>query len=133
MLEKLPDLHGHTLAAVTLFDGLTLAEFTVLSRPWLRAQFPAGYRLSGGAGEVLYVVVAGQVALQDEAGEVLTVLGAGAVLGQMPWVGVQWRGYEAHTAVDSDLYLLSRANVEQMIRTRPWVALNILHHLTAQN
>lgn len=128
----LPDLAGKTLPAVSLFAGLTPTEFVALQRPWLSVRYPAGHCLvaSSMTGEWLYVLRAGQVVLQSAQGEVLTVLGAGATLGEMGLVGLSLAPYEAYTAVASELYLLSRAHVEQMIRTRPLLALNILQHLS---
>lgn len=109
----IPDLTGKTSSAVSLLAGLSVAEFEVLSRPWLRVRYPAGHCLYTAVekGDLLYILHTGQVALHNEAGEPITRLGPGAIFGQMPLLGLCLAPYTAHTAVETDLYLLSRAHV----------------------
>lgn len=114
----IPDLTGKTRSALSLWAGLSVTEFERLSQPWLRVDYPAGHCLYTAVetGEFLYLVVAGQVALRDERGETVTILGPGAILGQMSLLGICLAPYTAHTAVETDLYLLSRAHAEQMMK-----------------
>lgn len=114
----IPDLTDKTSSVVTLFAGLSVPEFAVLSRPWLRVRYPAGHCLYTAVekGDLLYILHTGQVTLQDETGEPISRLGPGAIFGQMPLLGLCLAPYTAYTAVETDLYLLSRAHVAQMMR-----------------
>jgi CRP-like cAMP-binding protein len=83
--------------------------------------------------EVLFLLKRGQVQLyrlsSDGQKLVINTLGPGAVFGNMPLIGQQMHGAFAEAIEDCLMGLMSRADLEQVILSKPAVALRLLEAL----
>lgn len=119
------------LTVPQLFHGLAAEEFEALCKRWVSVTFPAETVLCKPhqRGQVLYLVRRGRVALYDlwqGEKQVRRALGAGAIFGRMPLVGELMPDCFVATAAETEVLILSRAAVEQLIRQRPEVGLRVL-------
>jgi len=124
-----------SLGALALFAGLPpaqLARLNDLLRP-LRLPTGAQFIAAEEPGEAAYVIRAGTVKvqlIQDDGREVLlTVRGAGELLGELALLDAGGRAADVVTLEPTALLRLDRAGFEECLATMPGFARNLLRVL----
>jgi CRP-like cAMP-binding protein len=87
--------------------------------------------------EVLLILKKGRVQLyriaEDGRRLVTAILEAGSVFGEMPMLSQRMAGSTAEALEDCTLCVMSRSDIEQLIASKPSVALNVIHLLASRN
>lgn len=128
------DLSG--LTGVPLFRNLDPDQLERIGAFLNRRRFPTGYNLITveQPGEIVYVVLSGSVKVhvyQPDGGEViLTVLGAGEVVGEMSLADSLGRSANVCTLEESTLLWMDGAAFRATLREMPEMAYNLVNILS---
>lgn len=120
------------LSMMDLFRDLSPQELAEMDRQTTLSTCKAGKILymPDDTGEVLFLLKKGRVELYRISPEgkkiVLTVLGPGAIFGEMALVGQGMQDTFAEAIEDAVLCVMSRADVERLILAKPQVALRLV-------
>jgi CRP/FNR family cyclic AMP-dependent transcriptional regulator len=123
------------LSSIEIFRDLTSRDLENMGRQFTMTGCTAGklFYMPGETGEVLFLLKKGRVQLYRLSPEgkkiVVATLGAGAIFGEMSLVGQGMYNTFAEAADECLLCVMSRADVERLMRDRPQVALRIVEAL----
>lgn len=123
------------LSTIEIFRDLTPEELMMMDRQVTMATCSAGriFYTPDEAGEVLFLLKKGRVQLYrlSPGGKKLVVatLGPGAVFGEMSLIGQGMHHTFAEAVGDCMLCVMSRADVERLMREKPQVAFRIVETL----
>jgi CRP/FNR family transcriptional regulator, cyclic AMP receptor protein len=125
------------LADIELFTGLTPAQLDWVARRTHRRVFEAGRNvlIIEQPGEAVYIILHGTVKIHIEQGErdvILSILGAGDLLGEMSLIDSVGRSASAVTLEDSLMLWMDRDTFNTMLDTFPCVARNLVRILSAR-
>jgi CRP/FNR family cyclic AMP-dependent transcriptional regulator len=134
---KPTDNTGDLLADIELFTGLTPAQLDWVARRTHRRVFEAGRNvlIIEQPGEAVYIILQGTVKIHVEQGErdvILSILGAGDLLGEMSLIDSVGRSASAVTLEDSLLLWMDRVTFNYMLDHFPCVARNLVRILSAR-
>lgn len=127
----------HYLSEVDIFRDLSQREIKEITRVTTMTTVPKGrvfYR-PNELGEVLFILKRGRVQLYrispDGKKLVITTLGPGSIFGEMVLTGQRMYNTFAEAVEDSLICVISRADMERLVLSKPQVALRVLE-LTGQ-
>jgi CRP-like cAMP-binding protein len=132
--DKPLDKMGY-LRTVDVFQDLSEAEIQEIDRATTITGAHRGKILymPEETGEVLFILKEGRVQLYRISPEgkklVITTIGPGTIFGEMAFIGQGMHNSFAEALEDCVLCIMSRADVEHMLLTRPKVALRIFEVL----
>jgi CRP-like cAMP-binding protein len=121
------------LSAIEIFQDLTEEEFNEVDQATKMSTSKSGrvFYTPEETGEVLFLLKNGRVQLYrlspDGKKLVVAVLERGSVFGEMSLVGQGMHNTFAEAIEDSTLCVMSKADVERLILTKPKVAMRIMH------
>jgi CRP-like cAMP-binding protein len=120
------------LSAMEVFQDLTRQEMEEMDRAITMSTCRAGklFYIPGDTGEVLFLLKKGEVQLYHISPEgkklVVATLGPGAIFGEMSLVGQGMHNTFAEASQDCLLCVMSRADVERLLLSKPQVALRFI-------
>lgn len=124
------------LGELPLFFGLPIERLQQLNQLLRRKVFPAGTDIMTveQPGEVAYIILDGTVKIHVEQADggnvILTICGAGEILGEMSILENIGRSANVVTIEDSTLAWIDRATFEQCLRTIPEMTYNLVRILS---
>ncbi len=125
----------HYLQGVTAFRDLSLHEVEAIGQRTTLARYRAGhlFYLPNDPGDALFILKKGRVQLYrmspDGRKFIVAILSAGAIFGHMALVGQRMHNTFAEALEDCTVCLWNRAEVEQVLREQPQVALRLLESM----
>lgn len=126
------------LSKATVFRDLSHYEMEQIERSTTMTTCRRGrvFYGPGDQGEVLFILKDGrvQISRMTEDGRKLAtaILEPGAIFGEMPMLSQHMQDSTAEALDDCLICVMSRHDLEAMIRTNPQVALNIIHDLASR-
>ncbi|HLF74445.1 MAG TPA: Crp/Fnr family transcriptional regulator [Anaerolineales bacterium] len=137
MTEVKKDDTRNLLADIHLFAGLTPAQLDWVAQRAHRRVFEAGRNVLTieQPGEAVYVILHGTVKIHVEQSErdvILSILGAGDLLGEMSLIDSVGRSASAVTLEDSLVLWMDRVTFSHMLENFPPVARNLVKILSAR-
>jgi CRP/FNR family cyclic AMP-dependent transcriptional regulator len=125
------------LADIDLFAGLTPSQLDWVAQRAHRRVFEAGRNvlIIEQPGEAVYIIVHGTVKIHIEQGErdvILSILGAGDLLGEMSLIDSVGRSASAVTLEDSLMLWMDKATFKYMLDNFQCVARNLVRILSAR-
>ncbi len=123
------------LSNIDIFKDLTESELAEMDRQITMSSSPAGkmFYMPEDSGEVLFLLKKGRVQLYriSPNGKKLVVatLGPGAIFGEMSLVGQGMHNTFAESVDECLLCVMSRADVERLMREKPMVAFRFVEAL----
>jgi CRP/FNR family transcriptional regulator, cyclic AMP receptor protein len=123
------------LSSMDIFCDLTAADLAEMDRQFMMSTCRPGkvFYTPEETGEVLFLLKKGKVQLYrlSPTGKklVIATLGAGTFFGEMALVGQGMHNVFAEAVEECVLCIMSRTDVEQLMRTRPSVALRVVEAL----
>ncbi len=123
---------SHYLQNITAFQDLSLLEVESISQQTTLVQYKAGhlFYLPNDPGEALFILKKGRVQLyrMSPSGRkfIVSILREGAIFGHMVLVGQRMHNTFAEALDDCTICVWNRAEVEQVLREKPQVALRFL-------
>jgi CRP-like cAMP-binding protein len=120
------------LSEIEIFQDLTEQEMEEMERSTTMSTCEAGRVFYGPeeTGEVLFLLKKGRVQLYrlspDGKKLIVAVLGSGAIFGEMSLIGQGMHNTFAESLTDCTLCVMSRQDVERLLRTKPQVGLRIM-------
>jgi len=125
------------LADIQLFAGLTPAELDWIARRAHRRVFEAGRNVMTieQPGEAVYIILHGTVKIHIEQGDrevILSILGAGDLLGEMSLIDSVGRSASAVTLESSLMLWMDKLTFSYMLENFPPVARNLVKILSAR-
>lgn len=123
------------LTNIEIFRDLSFRDLREMDRQFTMTSCAAGkiFYMPEETGEVLFLLKKGRVQLYRLSLEgkkiVVATLGPGAVFGEMSLVGQGMYNTFAEAADECVLCVMSRSDVERLVRERPQVALRIVEAL----
>ena len=120
------------LAALPLFADVDVGELAALQLRWERVSVARGDTVfrHGDAGDALYVVLSGQVAMEI-GGELLGLCGPGDWFGEMALLGPDTRSADARIVIDATLLRIDREGWASLGARAPRVFARICERLAA--
>lgn len=139
MTDTLPrkDDTRNLLAGIALFQGLTPTQLEWVAQRAHRRTFPAGHHVLTieQPGEVVYIILHGTVKIHIEQGErdvILSILGAGDLLGEMSLIDSVGRSASAVILEDSLMLWMDKITFNYMLDNFTPVARNLVKILSAR-
>lgn len=128
------------LKNITIFEGLSVSELGAIASVTDVKDFPAGQEVfkEGEAGETMYLIVSGEVAVIKGGAEAsgqeteLARIGAGDYFGEMALFEDAVRSATIRTLQDSRCLELSKQEFAEIVREYPQIALHICKALSAR-
>jgi CRP/FNR family cyclic AMP-dependent transcriptional regulator len=126
------------LSETDIFRDLTPEEMVELEKMTAMRTCRRGrvFYTPATTGEVLFVLKRGRVNIYRVTADgrklITATIGPGTIFGEMSLVGQGMRGSFAEAATDCTLCVMSRADLEHLITTRPLVALRLVEVLAAR-
>jgi CRP/FNR family cyclic AMP-dependent transcriptional regulator len=125
------------LADIELFAGLTPTQLDWVAQRAHRRVFEAGRNVMtiDQPGEAVYIILHGTVKIHVEQGErdvILSIMGAGDVLGEMSLIDSIGRSASAVTLEDSLMLWMDKATFNYMLDNFPPVARNLVKILSSR-
>lgn len=123
------------LSSIDIFRDLSSQELKEMDRQFTMTSCASGkiFYMPEESGEVLFLLKKGRVQLYRLSPEgkkiVVATLGSGAIFGEMSLVGQGMYNTFAEAADECILCVMSRLDVERLMRERPQVALRIVENL----
>src|SRR5215208_1215725 len=136
-MSRAKDNTRNLLADIGLFTGLTPAQLDWIAQRAHRRVFEAGRNLMTieQPGEAVYIILHGTVKIhveQNERDVILSILGAGDLLGEMSLIDSVGRSASAVTLEDSLLLWMDKVTFNSMLDNFPAVARNLVKILSAR-
>lgn len=137
----MPDSTSDTqsiLSTIPLFRGLNQAELEWIARRARRKMFPAGTNVlvAEQPGEAVYIILHGTVKIYidqlDKQPVVLSIIGAGDMLGEISLLDSAGHSASAVTLEDSLMLWMDKAAFHQMLDEFPRVARNLVQMMGAR-
>lgn len=135
MTKSVQDQKLNYLSTIEIFRDLSLAELAEMDRQITMSGCEPGkiFYMPEDSGEVLFLLKKGRVQLYrlSPSGKKLVVatLGPGAIFGEMSLVGQGMHNTFAEAIDECMLCVMSRADVERLMREKPEVALRFMESL----
>ena len=135
MTTSVQDQKLNYLSTIEVFRDLSLAELAEMDRQITMSSCAPGkiFYMPEDSGEVLFLLKKGRVQLYrlSPSGKKLVVatLGPGAIFGEMSLVGQGMHNTFAEAVDECMLCVMSRADVERLMREKPEVALRFMESL----
>lgn len=125
------------LADIDLFEGLTPAQLDWVAQRAHRRVFAAGRNVMtmDQPGEAVYIILYGTVKIHIEQGErdvILSILGAGDLLGEMSLIDSVGRSASAVTLEDSLMLWMDKVTFNYILDNFSSVARNLVRILSAR-
>src|SRR6266540_3927065 len=125
------------LADIHLFAGLTPVQLDWIAQRAHRRVFEAGRNVLTieQPGEAVYIILHGTVKIHVEQGErdvIISILGAGDLLGEMSLIDSVGRSASAVTLENSLLLWMDKASFNYMLDNFPTVTRNLVQILSAR-
>ena len=136
-MARAKDNTRNLLADIDLFTGLTPAQLDWIAQRAHRRVFEAGRNLMTieQPGEAVYIILHGTVKIhveQNERDVILSILGAGDLLGEMSLIDSVGRSASAVTLEDSLLLWMDKVTFYYILDNFPAVARNLVKILSAR-
>jgi CRP/FNR family cyclic AMP-dependent transcriptional regulator len=136
-VSRTKDNTRNLLADIDLFTGLTPAQLDWIAQRAHRRVFEAGRNLMTieQPGEAVYIILHGTVKIhveQNERDVILSILGAGDLLGEMSLIDSVGRSASAVTLEDSLLLWMDKVTFYYILDNFPAVARNLVKILSAR-
>jgi CRP/FNR family cyclic AMP-dependent transcriptional regulator len=136
-VSRAKDNTRNLLADIELFTGLTPAQLDWIAQRAHRRVFEAGRNLMTieQPGEAVYIILHGTVKIhveQNERDVILSILGAGDLLGEMSLIDSVGRSASAVTLEDSLLLWMDKVTFYYILDNFPAVARNLVKILSAR-
>lgn len=128
MLQQMPGNKVKYLAHIQVFRDLTPSELAEMDRQLTMSTCQKGkiFYMPEDSGETLFLLKKGRVQLYRIAPNgkklVMTTLGPGSIFGEMSLVGHGMHNTFAEAAEECVLCVMSRSDVERLVREKPAVA-----------
>lgn len=125
----------HYLTTIEIFRDLSRPEIEAIDRQLSMSTSPAGnvFYMPEETGEVLFLLKKGTVQLYRLTPEgkkiVVATLGPGSLFGEMSLIGQGMHSTFAEAVDECKLCVMSRPDVERLMREKPQVALRIVEAL----
>jgi CRP/FNR family cyclic AMP-dependent transcriptional regulator len=138
MVDVHSDDTRNILSAIPLFTGLSETQLAWIAQRAHRRLFPAGRDIitAEQPGEAVYVILHGTVKIHIEQAEgqdvILSILGAGDILGEMSLIDNVGRSASVVTLEDTLVLWMDKPAFHQMLQDFPPVALNLVRILSAR-
>jgi CRP/FNR family cyclic AMP-dependent transcriptional regulator len=137
MADLQKDDTRNLLADIALFAGLTPTQLEWVAQRAHRRVFEAGRNVltMEQPGEAVYIILYGTVKIHIEQGErdvILSILGAGDLLGEMSLIDSVGRSASAVTLEDSLMLWMDKNTFNYLLDTFPPVARNLVRILSAR-
>ena len=138
MAEIQKDDTRNLLADIQLFEGLSPAQLDWVAQRAHRRVFSAGTNVLTieQPGEAVYIILHGTVKIHVETGEerdvILSILGAGDLLGEMSLIDSMGRSASAVTLENSLMLWMDKGTFNQLLDEVPPVARNLVRILSAR-
>jgi CRP/FNR family cyclic AMP-dependent transcriptional regulator len=138
MAEMKKDDTRNLLADIQLFDGLTHAQLEWVAQRAHRRAFSTGTNVLTveQPGEAVYIILHGTVKIHVEQGDgrdvILSILGAGDLLGEMSLIDSIGRSASALTLENSLMLWMDKQTFNQLLDEFPPVARNLVRILSAR-
>lgn len=125
------------LADIELFGGLTATQLDWIAQRAHRRVFEAGHNVMtiDQPGEAVYIILHGTVKIHIEQGErdvIISIMGAGDVLGEMSLIDSIGRSASAVTLEDSLMLWMDKATFNTILDNFSPVARNLVRILSAR-
>jgi CRP/FNR family cyclic AMP-dependent transcriptional regulator len=136
MTEIRSDDTHNILSTIPLFKGLGPVELNWIAQRAHRRMVPAGTSIVTAEmpGEAVYVILFGTVKIHIEQADgrdvVLAIIGAGDTVGEMSLIDSAGRSASAITLEDSLLLWMDKDTFQEMLKTFPTVAQNLVFILS---
>ena len=121
------------LKAIPLFKNLDDDELELIAARLRKEHYPKGAMVfrQGDVGDKLYLVESGQVQVvgQDQS-EAIARMGPGNFVGDIALILGQPRTANLEVTIDAQLWALSKDDFDQIIDTRPAIALEMMRELS---
>jgi len=130
--EKLLDLKS-ILRGVPLFHNLNDEDLDLLASKLRKEDYPKGTTLfqKGDVGDTMYIVESGQLTVLGGNGdEPIALMGPGNFVGDIALLLPEPRTATVKVSIDARLWLLGQKDFDQLIDTRPALALEMLRELS---
>ena len=140
MTEIQKDDTRNLLSDIQLFEGLTPMQLDWVAQRAHRRAFPAGTNVLTieQLGEAVYIILHGTVKIHVEPGDgrdrdvILSILGAGDLLGEMSLIDSVGRSASALTLENSLMLWMDKHTFNQLLDEFPPVARNLVRILSAR-
>jgi CRP/FNR family cyclic AMP-dependent transcriptional regulator len=138
MTDLKKDDTRNLLADIQLFEGLTSAQLEWVAQRAHRRVFSAGTNVLTieQPGEAVYIILYGTVKIHVEQGDgrdvILTILGAGDLLGEMSLIDSIGRSASALTLENSLMLWMDKQTFNYLLDEFPPVARNLVRILSAR-
>lgn len=138
MADLKKDDTRNLLADIQLFEGLTPAQLDWVAQRAHRRAFPEGTNvlMAEQPGEAVYIILHGTVKIHVEQGDgrdvILSILGAGDLLGEMSLIDSVGRSASAVTLENSLMLWMDKHTFNQLLDEFPTVARNLVKILSAR-
>jgi CRP/FNR family cyclic AMP-dependent transcriptional regulator len=138
MAEMKKDDTRNLLADIQLFDGLTHTQLECVAQRAHRRAFSTGTTVLTveQPGEAVYIILHGTVKIHVEQGDgrdvILSILGAGDLLGEMSLIDSIGRSASALTLENSLMLWMDKQTFNQLLDEFPPVARNLVRILSAR-
>jgi CRP/FNR family cyclic AMP-dependent transcriptional regulator len=137
MTDLKQDSHHSLLADIELFAGLTPKQLDWFAQRVHRRVFEAGRNVMTieQPGEAVYIILQGTIKVHIEQGErdvIISILGAGDLLGEMSLIDSVGRSASAVTLENSLLLWMDRVTFNYILDNFPPVARNLVKILSAR-
>jgi CRP-like cAMP-binding protein len=126
------------LSESEMFRDLSMPEMKEIERATTMTTCRRGRQIYavGDQPEVLFILKKGRVQVyrvaEDGRRLVMATLGPGSIFGEMPLLSQRMEDGYAEALDDSTICIMSRSDVENLLLTRPHVALNLIRILAAR-
>jgi NTE family protein len=121
------------LKTIPLFRNLEDADLELISTYLHKESYPKGTIVfkKGDFGDTMYLVESGQVAVVgDEGQETIAFMGPGSFVGEISLLLAQPRTAALQVMLDAELWALSKEELDQLMATRPIIAVEMLRELS---
>jgi CRP/FNR family cyclic AMP-dependent transcriptional regulator len=126
------------LSKAEVFRDLPHAEMEEIERVTTMTTCRKGrvFYTPGDQSEVLFILKKGRVQIsrlaEDGRKLSIAILDAGSIFGEMPMLSQTMQDTTAEALDDCTICIMSRSDLENMVKTNPQVAINIIHNLASR-
>ncbi len=121
------------LRSIPLFKNLDNADLELIASYLHKERYPKGAIVfrEGEVGDTMYLVESGRVAVVgQEASDTIAIMGPGSFVGEISLLLAKPRTANLQVMIDAELWVLHRKDFEQLISSRPSIALEMMRELS---
>jgi len=121
------------LKRIPLFRNLDDTDLGLIATKLHRERYSKGVYVfnKGDFGDTLYLVDSGELAVVgDDGDQAIAFLGPGSFVGEISLLLTQPRTATLQVVIDAQLWALRKADFEELIRTRPAIALEMMREIS---